>query len=151
MTGRRRDPSWSSAAARCASLCRSGVFSTAFRYALISLVAMADQDQTLQTRQIASRFQLSAHYLAVVLRDLRRLGLVESIQGNRGGYRLLRAPEQINLLMLHTSLAGGDARESAGLPESEASPADRWLRRMAERWSQDLADLSLLDLTRDAP
>ena len=66
------------------------VFSTTFRYSLISLVELAREARILQTRQIAARFELSPHYLSVVLRELRRLGLVESVKGNRGGYRLLR-------------------------------------------------------------
>jgi len=66
------------------------LFSTTFRYALISLVELAVEARTLQARQIAAKFALSPHDLAVVLRDLRRLGLVESIKGNQGGYRLCR-------------------------------------------------------------
>lgn len=61
------------------------MFSTTFRYALISLVALAREEGTLQARQIADRHALSANYLSVVLRELRRLGLVESLKGNRGG------------------------------------------------------------------
>jgi len=61
------------------------VFSTTFRYSLISLVELAREARILQTRQIADRFELSPHYLPVVLRELRRLGLVESVKGNRGG------------------------------------------------------------------
>jgi len=63
------------------------VFSTTFRYSLISLVELAREARILQTRQIAARFELSPHYLSVVLRELRRLGLVESVKGNRGGSR----------------------------------------------------------------
>jgi Rrf2 family protein len=77
------------------------LFSTTFRYSLISLVELARETRILQARQIAERFGLSPNYLSVVLRDLRRLGLVESIKGNRGGYRLLRPAEEINLLELN--------------------------------------------------
>ena len=63
------------------------VFPTTFRYSLISLVELAREARILQTRQIAARFELSPHYLSGVLRELRRLGLVESVKGNRGGSR----------------------------------------------------------------
>ena len=123
--------------------------STTFRYSLISLVELARETRILQARQIADRFGLSPHYLSVVLRDLRRLGLVESIKGNRGGYRLLRPAEEINLLELYRSLAGSDDHGIHGKASPGRSTADAWLVNLTERWSQDLAEVSLLDLCRE--
>ena len=125
------------------------MFSITFRYSLISLVELAREARILQTRQIATRFELSPHYLSVVLRDLRRLGLVESLKGNRGGYRLLRPAEEINLLELYRSLAGSDDNGIQGETSPERSTADAWLQNLAERWDQDLANVSLLDLCRE--
>jgi hypothetical protein len=122
------------------------VFSITFRYSLISLVELAREARILQTRQIATRFELSPHYLSVVLRDLRRLGLMESLKGNQGGYRLLRPAEEINLLELYRSLAGSDDNGIQGETSPERSTADAWLQNLAERWSWDLEAVSLLDL-----
>ena len=122
------------------------MFSITFRYSLISLVELAREARILQTRQIATRFELSPHYLSVVLRDLRRLGLVESLKGNQGGYRLLRPAEEINLLELYRSLAGSDDNGIQGETSPERSTADAWLQNLAERWSRDLEAVSLLDL-----
>ena len=129
--------------------CPGSVFSATFRYSLISLVELARDSGILQTRQIAARFDLSPHDLSVVLRDLRRLGLVESIKGNRGGYRLLRPAEQINLLDLYRSLAGSDGHDLAIKAKPERSPADAWLLNLGERWSRDLAEVSVVDLARE--
>ena len=125
------------------------VFSTTFRYSLISLVELAREARILQTRQIATRFELSPHYLSVVLRELRRLGLVESVKGNRGGYRLLRPAAEINLLKLYRSLAGSDCNGIQGEASPARSTVDAWLQNLAERWGQDLANVSLLDLCRE--
>ena len=77
------------------------VFSTTFRYSLISLVELARNSGILQTRQIAAKFELSPHYLSVVLRNLRRLGLVGSIKGKRVERVLrVRAQEQQQLQIL---------------------------------------------------
>ena len=122
------------------------VFSTTFRYSLISLVELAREARILQTRQIAARFELSPHYLSVVLRELRRLGLVESVKGNRGGYRLLRPAAEINLLELYRSLAGSDGNGLHALAAPARSPADAWLQNLAERWGRDLEAVSLVDL-----
>ncbi len=121
------------------------MFSTTFRYALICLLELADSEETLQASRIAERFRLSPHYLSVVLRELRRLGLIESQKGNRGGYRLLQPAERINLLELHSSLAGAPA---AAVADHREGIADRWLQGVAQRWSAELAATSLEDLRR---
>lgn len=127
------------------------LFSTTFRYALISLVALAVEERTLQTRHIAERHSLSPHYLSVVLRELRRLGLVESLKGNRGGYRLSRPAEQINLLDLHNALAGKDGSGAELEAARGDSPADVWLVGLAQRWCRELAAANLNDLCRKQP
>ena len=126
------------------------MFSTTFRYALICLLELTESEETLQASRIAGKFRLSPHYLSVVLRELRRLGLIESQKGNRGGYRLLLPAERINLLSLQRSLAGSAAAATplespnpSGPPEGAA---DRWLKGITQRWSSELASTTLADL-----
>ena len=122
------------------------MFSTTFRYSLISLVELAAENRTLQARQIADKYDLSHHYLSVVLRELRLLGLVESSKGNRGGYRLAQRADTINLLDLYNSLAGGNGDNPIIKNEQPGSPADAWLEQLTKNWSHDLKTISLLDL-----
>lgn len=127
------------------------MFSTTFRYALICLLELAQAEENPQAARIERKFALSPHYLSVVLRELRRLGLIESQKGNRGGYRLLVPADAINLLFLHRSLAG-----STPYPEADPKPptkngppqraADRWLQEVAQRWSAKLAATTVQDL-----
>ncbi len=133
------------------------MFSTTFRYALICLLELAEsaeRNETLQASRMAAKFQLSPHYLSVVLRDLRRLGLIESQKGNRGGYRLLQPAESINLLVLHRSLAGSPTANGWVDHQEENSPplglADRWLAAVGQRWSAELATTTLADLRSGA-
>jgi Rrf2 family protein len=120
------------------------LFSATFRYALICLLELAESNERLQAARIASKHGLSPHYLAVVLRELRRLGLIESHKGNRGGYRLLIRPERITLLSLHRSLAGSS--NTAGT--QPVGVADRWLTAIAQRWYGELEAITLADLSR---
>jgi Rrf2 family protein len=122
------------------------LFSTTFRYSLISLVELAVENRTLQARQIADKYDLSHHYLSVVLRELRLLGLVESSKGNRGGYRLAQRAETINLLDLYNSLAGGNSDNPIIKNDQPGSPVDAWLEQLTNNWSHDLMTISLLDL-----
>jgi Rrf2 family protein len=138
------------------------VFSTTFRYGLISLLELAGADELLQAGTIAARHQLSQHYLSVVLGELRRLGLVQSHKGKHGGYRLVRPPSDVTLLFLYRALAGSPAVDTSqaegdsadpgpavlgagGLPSS-GSIADAWLLAVAQRWSAELEATSLADL-----
>ncbi len=124
------------------------MFSTTFRYSLISLVELAAETRTLQARQIADKYDLSHHYLSVVLRELKLLGLVESSKGNRGGYRLAQRANTINLLDLYNSLAGGNGDNPINKNEQSGSTADAWLEQLTKNWSHDLKTISLLDLCK---
>ena len=99
------------------------MFSTTFRYGLICLLELASSDRMLQAAAIAARHGLSPHYLAVVLSELRRLGLVQSRKGKNGGYRLLCDPRQLNLLDLYRALAGGGEQVAADPGPRTAGPA----------------------------
>lgn len=49
---------------------------------------------------------LSEHYVAKLLRLLRRRGLIHSARGQAGGYKLARPPEEINLAEALAVLGG---------------------------------------------
>lgn len=115
------------------------MLSVTFRYALISLLEIAAQDG-LQASVIAERHQLSSRYLANVLSDLRRLGLVSSQKGRKGGYQLARSPETISLLDLQIGISGRRA-------EQKESPVDQWIEALEKRWMNELANTNLSNLS----
>ena len=57
-------------------------------------------------RDIASRQDLPEKYLEQVLTPLRNAGLVRSVRGARGGYRLARNPAEITLLEIVEACIG---------------------------------------------
>jgi len=70
--------------------------STKGRYAMVALVDLATQapDSLLSLGEISKRQDISLPYLEQLFVKLRRAGLVESVRGPGGGYRLARpAPE----------------------------------------------------------
>lgn len=56
--------------------------------------------------EIASRESLTAAYVAKLMRILRRGGLVASIRGQKGGYRLARLAEEIDVATVVQVLGG---------------------------------------------
>jgi Rrf2 family protein len=63
-------------------------------------------------RQIAEDMGIPANYLPQVMAELVRVGVVDSETGPDGGYRLARAPAEVNLLELIESIDGAiESRE----------------------------------------
>ena len=73
--------------------------STKGRYALIALVDLAQeaQDGLVSLGEISDRQDISLAYLEQLFVKLRRAGLVESVRGPGGGYRLARDPALIRM------------------------------------------------------
>ncbi|WP_299364817.1 Rrf2 family transcriptional regulator [uncultured Paracoccus sp.] len=73
--------------------------STKGRYAMVALVDLATAaDGELTTlAEISARQDVSLPYLEQLFVRLRRAGLVKSVRGPGGGYRLARSPETIRV------------------------------------------------------
>lgn len=71
--------------------------STKGRYAVVALadIALQPSDKLVSLNEIAKRQDISLPYLEQLFVKLRRAGLVESVRGPGGGYRLARAASEI--------------------------------------------------------
>ena len=73
--------------------------STKGRYAMVALadLAMAPEGALLSLAEISKRQDVSLPYLEQLFVKLRRAGLVESVRGPGGGYRLAHSPSDIRV------------------------------------------------------
>lgn len=73
--------------------------STKGRYAMVALtdLAMEPEGGRLSLAEISRRQDLSLPYLEQLFVKLRRAGLVASVRGPGGGYRLARSPDAIRV------------------------------------------------------
>ena len=71
--------------------------STRGRYGLRALVELATcgEEATLPLRTIAERHGMSEYYLEQLFAPLKKAGIVKSVRGAQGGYKLSRAPDEI--------------------------------------------------------
>jgi Rrf2 family transcriptional regulator, iron-sulfur cluster assembly transcription factor len=113
---------------------------------------------------IAARQYLPIPYLEKLLIELRRAGLVESIRGVNGGYKLAKTPTQISLSDILVAVGESMVVDlpSEGLrqrSEDNRSTGDNlatdWVtqmlwRRLNEKLQAALASISLADLYYDA-
>ena len=73
--------------------------STKGRYAMVALADLAMQapDALLSLAEISKRQDISLPYLEQLFVKLRRAGLVESVRGPGGGYKLAKGPSDIRV------------------------------------------------------
>ncbi|MGH1413079.1 MAG: Rrf2 family transcriptional regulator [Pelagimonas sp.] len=73
--------------------------STKGRYAMVALtdIALQSADALVTLGDISKRQDISLPYLEQLFVKLRRAGLVESVRGPGGGYRLARVPSDIRV------------------------------------------------------
>jgi len=69
------------------------------QYASRAMLDLAEhyEESAVPIEEIARRQEIPRKYLERLLLDLKSAGLVQSIRGRQGGYRLARAPEEISL------------------------------------------------------
>lgn len=80
--------------------------STRVRYGVRAMVELAKQggDKPVPLRALAENQNISAKYLEQMATTLKIAGLVESVRGAVGGYRLARAPEEITIWDIYECL-----------------------------------------------
>ena len=88
------------------------------------LEAASHPDEQVSAAEIAQRYDVSAHHLAKVLRELARTGIVESSRGVGGGYRFTGNAKRLTLMDVieHFEDIGAPAHEP-GTAETDAGRA----------------------------
>ena len=84
-------------------------FSKKVEYALIAMVEMAKQSgysELVTARSLSKEYRIPPEILSKVLQKLTRIGLLQSVQGIKGGYTLAKPVDQINLLEVVESIDG---------------------------------------------
>ena len=118
--------------------------STKGEYGLLALVdlALQGQDEPVQAADIAHRQQIPKQYLDQLLMILKRSGLVSSLRGRRGGYRLSRPARLITLLEAITALEGPLVNQNFSRKPSRRQQSPAWGALKAV-WDEQVADAGL--------
>lgn len=130
-------------------------------------LARAGDGQSVTIPEIAAVEGLSSPYVAKILAVLRQAGLIESVRGRAGGYRLARSPAEIGLGSVLMSIGDplyddpGYCQRHAGTEAENGQCVHingctmRALWQTLEHWMRHLLDqISLADLMhseRDIP
>lgn len=127
----------------------------ASEYSIRALAYLSQQPagSFLLARDMAERLGIPAPYLAKILQPLVGRGLIESQRGRRGGFRLLRAAEQVRLYDIVDALEPlGRVRHcllgQAECTDERACPLHQYWKPAAEEYLRVLSETSLADLQR---
>ncbi|MBW4657091.1 MAG: RrF2 family transcriptional regulator [Drouetiella hepatica Uher 2000/2452] len=120
--------------------------------ALLDLT-LQPRSQPTSVKAIAKRQDIPAPYLEKLLIELRRAGLVESVRGAQGGYKLARSPADISLGQILESV--GETVEPLPRHIPEAEQAGDWVtltlwRQLHQKLKDVLYSITLEDLYFDA-
>jgi Rrf2 family protein len=105
-------------------------------YACIAMLELASQygsGEPVRIREIAERHTVPPRFLVQILLQLKGAGLVTSVRGAAGGYRLLSPPDQISLGRI-MEVIDGQLDEEA--PKSAASPDSPALKVLMQAWKE---------------
>jgi Rrf2 family transcriptional regulator, cysteine metabolism repressor len=94
---------------------------TRFRYGTRALLDLAvhSGSKPVSLKEIAERQGISHKYLESLFSTLQASGIVNSVRGPRGGYKLARKPHQVTLRILYDILEGtGPLSDCTADPES---------------------------------
>lgn len=77
-----------------------------YALAAMHVLSHAVNGRTMQVREIAAMTSLSHPYLEQILSQLRKAGLLLSVRGASGGYKLARGAHEITVLEIVEALEG---------------------------------------------
>jgi Rrf2 family protein len=123
-----------------------------------TLLAVVPAGRALPAAKVAEYHGLPAAYMAKHLQALARAGILETVKGPRGGYRLGRRPEDITLLDVVEAIEGAEPafrcgeirrRGPAAVPAREYTPMCGIHRAFVSadaRWREELRSTNVADL-----
>lgn len=94
------------------------MFTTSCHYGLQAMLYLAvhgTRDTNVDLRKIAEEQEIPRHFLSKIMQLLVRNGLVASMKGPTGGFRLNRPAEEISLLQIVDAIDGIDVFTQCGI------------------------------------
>ena len=107
------------------------------RYAIDLMVDLAlyDKGEPISVKDIAARQQISSKYLEQIVSMLQKAGMLSSIRGSQGGYRLKKKPEDYSIGSI-LRVTEGDLAPVTCVEEGEACCTHKEMCSTVRIWQQ---------------
>jgi Rrf2 family protein len=127
-------------------------------YGLIALkhLAVNSEQVSSSAKAIAECYGIPQPLLAKILQKLTKIGLLQSLPGTNGGYRLARSPQSITALEVIRAIDGpiiltACFTEHGACEQSEKCTVRAPLRKVHEGILNLLNTITISDMSRDEP
>jgi Rrf2 family protein len=127
-------------------------------YGLIALkhLAVSGSGRTASAKEIADAYGIPLQLLAKILQKLTKTGLLVSVSGSTGGYKLARRPEKISALDVIHAIDGPIIlttcfTEHGQCDQSHTCTVREPLRKVHEAIIQLLGKITISEMSGDAP
>jgi len=132
------------------------VFTRSTGYALLALAELATMDNAIDTTNLSERISVSKYFLAKLLQNLSKKGIVKSFKGVNGGFILDRDPKDIKVIEIFACVEDKEflvyecAQNEKDCPNNRASVCSIWpfLNLLEDRIYKFLEEFTLEDVIR---
>lgn len=108
------------------------------QYATLAVLELArayKSKKPISAQKIASKYSFSTLFLTQIFQRLRKAGVVETVRGPLGGYRLIPAPNELTVGFI-VSLFERQNQDSAPIPTNVDKNAQQTLVQISKIWNQ---------------
>jgi Rrf2 family protein len=132
------------------------IFTRSTGYALLALAELATMENAIDTTNLSERISVSKYFLAKLLQNLSKKGIVKSFKGVNGGFILDKKPSEIKVIDIFECVEDKDflvyecAQSESDCPNNRASVCSIWpfLNLLEERIFNYLEQFTLEDVVR---
>jgi Rrf2 family protein len=130
-------------------------WSRTVNYALLSLshIAAHGEGRSMLARHISEQYSIPMDYLLKVLHQLVRGGVLKSVRGPSGGYRLSRPAEQVTLYDVIELVSGNSSEDDSPAAGGKDGSLSRKIRRVFEAGEEAARQVyrqkTVADLTKE--
>ncbi len=121
-------------------------------YGVRAMIALArDFDEVISIKELAERESMPETFLEQIMSDLRKAGLLKSVRGPNGGFKLKDAPSEITIGRVIATLEGSlsPARCGSDCSKQDGCSTRSVLDRIERSITETLDGIYLKDLVGD--
>jgi len=125
-------------------------FTKATNYALHTMLALVNSshDKLIGVHQLAEIQGISPTYLSKILTRLVKAGMVESVSGANGGYRLSRKKDDITFLDIIHAIEGNTSLFECDFVHGDECLIQAVMKEAEEKMENHLKNIKLTDLLK---
>ncbi|MDQ0271658.1 RrF2 family transcriptional regulator [Cytobacillus purgationiresistens] len=125
-------------------------YSKATNYALHTMVYLAavSPDKRLGVQQLAERFDVSPTYLSKILTKLVKAGMIASVSGANGGYKLKPSWEKISFMDVIDAIEGSDSLFDCNLNHQSDCVIQQVMESAEEEMENKLKKQKIADIAK---